>query len=502
MSKKGKEAAPVAAEEKKVQTRYDLKMQRRKEEAERAKKEERRSKITTIVIVALLAVFVLSFPIRSLIAVNSTYITVGGEKITRVEFDYNYALAKNSYWNSYGSYMSMFGMDYSTIDEQSYDENLTFADYFEQLAVQQIISTKSMKAAAEAEGFTYDSTEEYNEMVDELKAAAESSGVSVKEYVQASYGSLATLSRLEDIMKETLYTAAFYEQKADEKLPSDADITARYEEDKTAHDSIDYHMTIVNAELPTTNPDGTVPTDEEGNEVAYEPTEEEIAAEMADAKVLAQEAQSTVATDGEGYTNAKKTYINSLVRDFLYDEARQPGDTYVAEDTTNNRYLVVSFDGRYLDETPTVDARIIISTATASQTILDEWKAGEATEESFIELVSKYDENGMAENGGLYEGLSASSLEEEMKAWLTAEERTAGDTFAIDVADDANYVFYYLGENDPYWMIEIRSDLLEENMNAYLAELAEGYEVEDPKGRLAYLQVEEENTAESTETAE
>lgn len=489
MSKEGKKTAPEAAEQKKVMTKYDQKMQRRKEEAERAKKEALKGKVTGIVIVALLAAFILSFPIRSAIAVNSAYITVNGEKITQVEFDYNYALAKISYLNTYGTYLSMFGMDSSTIDTQMYSDTLTFGDYFEEIAVDKIINTKSLVAAAEAEGFTYDTTEEYKTAIADMKATAEAEGVTFKQYLQAVYGSLATESRLKSIIEETLYASAFYAQKADEMLPTEDEITNYYNENKASYDGIDYHMSIVEADLPSTT------TDADGNEVTYEPTEEEIAAAMAIAKEKAEEARETVAEEGEGYTNVNQQsgYFNSLITEFLFDESRQPGDTYVAEDTSYNRYLIVSFDGRYRDETPTVDARIIVNTTTDAQTILDEWKAGEATEESFQELVAKYDENGYGSDY-VYEGLSASNLAEEMGEWLTAAERQAGDTFAINVENEANYVVYYIGANDPSWQIYIRDTLLQETMNGYLEEISAGYAVEDPKGNLAYLQ--EAETAE------
>ncbi len=494
-NKNNNKTAPEAVEQKKVQTKYDQKLQRRKEEAERAKKEQRKSRIITAVVVVLLAAFVLSFPIRSAIAVNGEYISVNGEKVTQVEFDYNYALAKASYLNMYGNYLSMYGMDMSTLDSQQYSEELTFGEYFEQMAVDKITDTKALKLAAEAEGFTYDTAEEYATTIADMKAAAEAEGVSYKQYLKTIYGPLATESRLKESMEETLYTAAFFNQKSEEKMPTLDEITAYYEEHKDDYDSIDYHMTIVEAELPTTAPDGSVPTDETGKEVAYEPTEEEIATAMAAAKEKADEAAKTVAQDGEAYTNVnlQMSYVNALIQDFLFDESRQVGDTYVAEDAAYNRYLVVSFDGRYLDETPTNDVRMVMSTITPSQAMLAEWKAGEATEESFIALVNKYDEAGNAD--GYVESLATSYMPEEMKAWLTATDRKAGDTFAIDVADDANYVVYYLEPNDAGWIVNIRGELLNETLNSYLEEIGKDITVEDPKGRLEYLKV-EANSAE------
>ena len=65
-------------------------------------------------------------------------------------------------------------------------------------------------------------------------------------------------------------------------------------------------------------------------------------------------------------------------------------------------------------------------------------------------------------------------MPEEMNAWLTSSERKAGDTYAIDVEDDANYVVYYLEPNDPGWMVNIRGELLNETLNDYLEEIRKG----------------------------
>lgn len=491
MSKKEK-AVTEAAEQKKekVMTKYDRKMQQRKEAEEKAKKEARKGKIIGAVLILALVAFVLYFPISKYINLNTAYITVGEEKINRVEFDYNYALAKNTFLNSSeGSYLSMFGLDISTIDSEMYSGDMTFGDYFEQLAVQNITDTKALKAAADAEGFTYDTNVEYDAFVADLTLQAASSGMTLENFVKASYGTYATLDRLEEIIRETMVTAAFYESKAETMMPTEDEILAYYETNKVSYDSVDYHMAVVEAELPTTAPDGSVPVDEAGNEVAYEPTEEEISTAMAAAKEKAEATVATLATDGEAYTNVEEIYINGLVSDWLFDEVRKPGDTYVAEDNNNHRYLVVSFDNRYRDDAPTVDMRIITTSSVPSQNILDMWKNGSATEQSFIDLLNIYDEAGTASYGGMYEGLKTADLPEGMTEWAADPARVAGDTLAIDVEGETNYVCYFVGTNDPKWQINIRSILLSESLGQYLDEIAQGYEVKDPKGHLKYLKV-------------
>ena len=124
-----KETQNTGQEPEKIVTKYDLKIQRRKELKEREKREERISRIVGIALVVILVGIVASFPIRNYLTINGTYATVNGEKISRVEFDFNYQVARSSYLNQYGAYLSYFGLDTSRdIDSQMYSDTLTWAN--------------------------------------------------------------------------------------------------------------------------------------------------------------------------------------------------------------------------------------------------------------------------------------------------------------------------------------------------------------------------------------
>lgn len=526
MSKK--ENNTETAEQEKVVTRYERRLQKRKEQEEKEKREKKIGITAGIIVVAALVCLIASFPIRTYLAVNETFVTIGGEKITKLEFDYNYNLAVNNYISQYGSYLSYFGLDTSKdLSTQMYSDTLTWEDYFQQMTVDTIKRNKALKAKANEAGFTYDTKEDFKEYEESLKAAAAEQGVNVNNYLKASFGSYATLGRLEGVIKDGMVVNAFYKQLTDEKQPSDEDVQAYYDENKASYDSVDYRMEQINAELPTEPTELADPVDEtqkaedgaEGEEEkAYEPSEAEVAAAMAEAKVKADEAVKTIAKDGELRENATKSSINSYVSEWLFDDARKSGDTTVIENTTSNCYYVVAFDKRYLDETPSVNARVIMTQAAAdtedgaadtpevdAQAILDEWKAGDATEDSFIELCKKYSQDTYtSQDGGLYEGITKSGVEESIAEWLFAPDRAQGDTTAITLEGGINYVMYYLGQGDPQWKLSVRSTLLSDTMNAYLEEITEPIEVEDPKGNLNYLKVEAAASAaaESSENTE
>lgn len=502
-------------QQKKVVTKYDLKMQKRAEQKRKAERDKKISMVVSIVICVLAVCLVASFPIRTYLTVNGTYIKVAGESVSKVEFDYNYNMILNNYSSQNGYYMSLMGIDLSgDLSRQMYSETMTWQDYFEHLAVENIASNKALRDEMKAAGFTYDTTQEYEDYMESVKEAAAAAGTSEKAYIRSIYGSYATASRLKPFVTEAMQLNAYYEKVCEEKAPSDADIQAYYEQNKDSYDSVDYRLTIVNAELPTEPTDLADPVEEtegEGEEstntdteTAYEPSEAEIAYAMEVAYAQAEEALETISTDGDLRENVSRASVASLLRDWMFSEDRKAGDTTIVENSTSNLYYVAEFIDRYRDETPSVDFRVIFVASddtVREDAILEEWKNGDATEDSFAELADKYNET--SGEGGLYEGMFSSSLPDALADWLYDSERAGGDVTAITGGEEEDsYVVYYIGTNDPQWSLSIESTLLNETMSAYMEEISEGYEVEDPKGNLNYLKAEAAQAAAESAAAE
>ena len=506
--------------EQKVMTKYDRKVQKRKEEKEKEKKEERISTAVGIVFLVALVCLVASFPIRTYLATHETYVVINGEKVNKVEFDYVYNTSKNNYITQYGSYLSYFGLDTSKdLSTQMYSDTLTWQDYFEQNAVESLKQNKALMAEAKAAGFTYDTTDEYNTFKETIKTSAAAAGVSDKEYVRSIYGSYATMGRIEEYVKNDMVMNAYYQKLQEDNAPSDDEIQSYYEENKATYDSVDYRLTTIEADLPTEpteladpveetaadttgTTDGTAATDTT-QDTAYQPSDAEIAKAMDDAKVLADDAEQTVAKDGEAHENEQKSSVNYLISDWLFDDARKAGDTTVITNDNSHCYYVVAFEKRYLDETPSADVRVIIPTEDKTgEEILEEWKNGAATEDSFAELCKKYTQDTSAvENGGLFEQVTKTGMTEELSNWIFDSSRQAGDTVAITVSD-TTYVLYYIGQDQPEWKINIKNTLVSDTMSQHMQDITADVTVEDPKGKLNYLKVQaEESAAAETETA-
>ncbi len=510
MSKNEKVTENKEQTENKVMTKYDRKVQRRKEEKD-------------VALVCLVA----SFPIRTYLATHETYVVVNGEAVNKVEFDYQYNLTKNNYITQYGSYLTYFGLDTSKdLATQMYSDTLSWKDYFEQMAVDNLKQSKALKAAAEAEGFTYDTTEEYNTFKETIKTSAANAGVSEKEYVRSIYGDYATMGRIAEYVKNDMVMNAYYQKLQEDNAPSDEEIQNYYEENKATYDSVDYRLTTIEADLPTEPTELADPVDEttattdttatdaaaatdatasDSTDTAYQPSDAEIAKAMEDAKVLADDAEQTVAKDGEVHENEKKSSVNYLISDWLFDDARKAGDTTVITNDNSHCYYVVAFEQRYLDETPSANVRVIVPAEDKSgEEILDEWKSGAATEDSFAELCKKYTQDtSAAENGGLFEQVTSTGMTAELSEWIFDSSRQAGDTVVITVSDATTYVLYYVGQDQPEWKISIKNTLVSQAMSEYLQSITADITVEDPKGKLNYLKVQaEESTAAETETAE
>ena len=481
----------------KVMTKYDLKMQKRAEDKRREERSLMIWKIVGVVLVAALIGFILSFPVRNIIALRTPVVTVDGEKIGRVEFDYVYNTVKNTYIQNYGSYLSYYGLtdgaDPATV---MYSDKLTFKDYFEQLAAEQLKENVAIDREAKNTGFTYDAGEKWKEFVESAEKAAKESDMNVADYLKNAYGEYATKARLKSVVEKQARISEYYQSVYDSKLPSDEEVESYYSENKSTYDSVDYSLVTVNAQLPTE------PTElaDEGAAVAedgsYTPSDAEKEAAMKVAKESAEREKASVFENGEPLVNQLSSSVNYNIRDWLFDESRKEGDTTVIENTASNLYYVVGFTSRYRSEEPTVNLRGIVTESDNGAEILEKYNAGEKTEESFIELVEEYSIDDSTE-GGLFENQNSDTYSGDIKEWIFNSERKRGDVESFFVAGMYTYVIYYLDEGEPVWKLTATDAMMTDRMNEYLDGLTGDMEV---TGNLAYLtQQAEEDNAESTE---
>lgn len=480
----------------KIVTKYDRKVERRKEQKKREEKEKKISKIVGIVLAAALVCFLASFPIRTFLTLNGTYITVDGKSINRVEYDYYYNLAMSNYLNGDGAWLQYVGINLSgDLSKQMYSDDMTWKDYFDEMAVKLIVQNKALAKEGHAAGFVHDISEQYTEYIESLRTQASAEGTTAKAYIRSLFGSYATESRLKPYVEEMMYASEYYSSVVEAMTFTQEEIQQYYDEHKNDYDLIDFRLANVNAELPTqptelADPAATaVPADD--TQSTYEPSEAEIAKAMETAKSEADKLEKTIKTDGEQTIGAAYSDVTYILREWLFSEERKAGDTTIIEDASYHSYYVLAFEKRERAASLSADVRVIMTSSGNGQEILDEWKNGNATEEGFAALCNKYNDpaNGYAE-GGLYEELMVSNLLDELKDWISDSSRANGDTAVISPEGDTySYVIYYIAPNREEWIVSVENTLLANRASEYLDELADSLNVVDKKGNLNYLKV-------------
>ena len=109
-----------------------------------------------------------------------------------------------------------------------------------------------------------------------------------------------------------------------------------------------------------------------------------------------------------------------------------------------------------------------------AQTTLNDFLAGEATEDAFAKLAMDISKDpGSAENGGLYSQLTKDTgFIEDFKKWYLDENRKPGDTGLVKNTESSvqGYHIMYFVDSYPVWEYEAKSALLTENTNKLIAD--------------------------------
>lgn len=526
----------------KKMTKYDLKMQRRKEAEARQKRNALIAKCVGIAAAVIVVIVIAGSIYNDYAKKHGDYLAAGNHSIKREEYDFYYNLCRNNTLNTYGSYLSYMGLDTSQdIDSQMYSSDMTWGDYFAQQAAQTIQSTYALNDRAAEAGFTYDAAEECRKLEDGLNAAAAEANTNIDTYVQMAYGDYATMDKVKTYYAQYVSSVKYQQQVSDGIEVTEDEIDAYYAENADTYDLADYRIFTVKANIPQEIESDTEEETEELTEEEKEAQEAEEAAikeeAMAEAKAQADEFLSAVkneqsfisqcqAYDESGSyededaslkTGASKSSISpSAVADWLFEAGRAAGDTTVIEDTSSDAYHVVYYLDRYKDESATVNLRQIIvsgeddvedtedteALAAASlakgQKILDEWEAGEKTEDSFAALADAYSIDTSAP-GGLREGAAKTSYTDEINEWLQDSSRKAGEAAVIPYYNYA-YVLYYIGEGLPKWQADITSALESDKLSDYMTESKAAYPIKDIRANLVYLETEAETETQAAET--
>lgn len=176
-------------------------------------------------------------------------------------------------------------------------------------------------------------------------------------------------------------------------------------------------------------------------------------------------------------------YANSLTEGLTFTEEEL--NTYYDENTDTFTQMGITkadknvIDVRHILLTVEEGAEESVWTETEkqAQALLDEWKAGEATEEGFAALATeKTQDPGSAQTGGLYEDVYPGQMVAEFNNWCFDDARQIGDTGVVRT-DYGYHVMYFAGEGDYiYWQALAESYLLSDTAAQLRADVTEQYE--------------------------
>ena len=490
-----------ASPEKKNQTKAERDEKRRQEERKDRRSMALYSAVAVVVVVAALALMVWN---SGLLQRNLTALDVNGAKYTVADVQYYYSSIYNEQARQY-----LFNSA-QPVKKQVYDETTgqSWYDHLMDLTVESLTNSTALAAQARSDGFslTQESQSQLDSFLSQLNTAWVGQTTSREALIRANYGPYMTYDRLVELMSQELLASDYAQSKLDAIHHPDTDYDAYYREHADELDTVTYTYFLFRASLPATDADGN----------AIERTDAETAAQMEDAKAeqkaLAEELKSRLegGADPEALAAEYKNqmYSSSVSShstgsglsyypygEWLLDSARKAGDTDLFERdyTSSYNYYVIVYEGRTLVKEPANDVRHILIQAgdgvnptqaeydeaeEKAQSVLDEWKAGEATEDSFAALVSaNTSDTASASSGGLYSNITASSsYEQAFLDWAVDPARKPGDTGLVKTGYGW-HIMYYSASKDPVWKQTTASALQEQDYEALTGSACQGWTI-------------------------
>ena len=518
-----------ASSNKKLRTEQDTSKltERQIAEQQEAKKVKMYTIAFVVVLVFLLAIAAyvgISQYIRtSGVNENKTIaLTVGDTQLNNTELNYFFMDSVNNFYSQNGNYAAIFGLDVTKpLNQQVMDPETgeTWADYFVNTAKTNATSVYALYGAAVKEGFTMPEAQQnsVDSTISTLELYSTIYGYKdANQYLKAIYGSGASLESYRSYLEKTMLASAYQTAYADSLTFTDADLRAAEADNYNKYSSYAYNY--YNLPVSKFLEGGT--TDENGN-TTYSDEEKAAAQQKAEAaakSLTGEEITTAQALDAAiaalsinadndtamstRYDDQSYTGINSTIAQWLSDSSRKEGDiTYLANSTTDadgketiNGYYVVRFDSVNDNTFPLKNVRHILvsfeggtsddsgnityseeekaAAKTAAEELLNQWKSGEATEDSFAALATeKSSDTGSTANGGLYEDIYPNQMVASFNDWCFAEGRKAGDTGIVET-EYGYHVMYFVGDSDvTYRDYQIRNELTENAVSEWYADL-------------------------------
>lgn len=494
-----------ASTKKKLRKEQETQMMTERQKQEKAEAKKTRA-ITATFIIVIAVVFCVCIGVLGTSLFNkygvierfTTAATIGDHKLDSIEMNYFFYDAVeaeySNLYNTYGEYASSFmSVDLSKpLDEQTYDESgKTWADYYMDVAVENAHAVYAMYDKAVAENFqlSEDSVTSINNTVLQMQLSASLYyGTDTDGMLRMIYGNGASEKSYREYKTIQATASEYYQAHQDSLKYDDAAIRA-YEKDHYNDFSfysfnsyfVDYTKFLpaeVTSEDATEEQKTAARTAAEAaaNQLLTATTVEELDTAIAALEI---NKDAETAPTSTANTDVAHTEMYTEYSDWLSASDRIAGDIkafpskttdaegnevitgyYVLmfqsrnddlEPLANVRHILISFEGGTTDEngTTTYSDEEKATAKTEAEALLQQWKDGEATEESFIALVKdNTGDTASAETGGLYEDIyNTANYETAFLNWSVNPERVAGDTGIVETSY-GYHIMYYVGDDE------------------------------------------------------
>lgn len=486
------------------------KKERSLQKAEAPQKKPGMSKATrdTVIVVSVVVVVLAAIVIGALIYnhyqeqkllepdydVSVAAATVGTDNISVPILNYFYMDQINSFYNSYGSYISSFLDTSVALDQQEYTagaffggEYATWDDYFTGKAEDAAREIFNLKQAAEAEGTTLsdDAKTHIDSTISSVETTATNNGFSSADlYLATLYGSGCNLENYREYLEAQELASEYYEANIDSFTFTDDEIQAAYDEEPSKYDGVTCYAFSSGA---------TGTTDEDGNYV--EATEEEKQAALEEAQAMKESFDEENENTSLISSRTKESIAEGTCEEaaeWLFDASRKEGDVEMFSTEDGDIHYVVKFVSRddrnydmanlkviYISKNANTDEETDAETLTGAekyQTVLDALTDNQ-TEENFDALIQEYSEDSsVASDNGVKENVTKNSgYGEEATEWIFSN--PGEDTWNSFETDTGYYVIWHNGYGENYQHHLVNNNLVSEAQEAWYEDTAHANEL-------------------------
>jgi len=475
------------------------KISKRELEEERKRRTSKRNYTIFGTLIALFVIFVIVMNSSLLYSVLPA-VKVGGESFTSADYNFFYLSEFNQFYNNTSGYFSSLIDTTKSLDKQQslLSEDQTWADYFQETVLSNLKTLTAQYEAAVAAGaeLSQEDRQSIEDYIANFETYAKINSMRLNKFLSASYGRGTTEKSVRRLLEMSFLGSDYAQSIYDSGSYTEEELESYYQEHAESYDEIEY-LSVYLSGTP-------VGEDTDGDGKADEATEAEKAAAMEQAKENAE--AIAAAKDAEEFTalarektlsdptrsTDKVSSLNEAYSAWLSDKSRVSGDmTSVGTDTgyyaicflsrNDNHYNVVNV--RHILVKPVdedADGTISDEEKAAAEEkineIYEEWKAGEATEESFAALANEKSEDpGSNTNGGLYENIYKGQMVSEFNNFCFAPHQS-GDTGIVYSESTGYHLIYYVGEGKLYSSVLAESAMRSDAQQAWQDELLAKYE--------------------------